>query len=143
MTDTWTNTDLPVLEAIVSQLDATPSEPVGLRELGKLTKLTETDLGRAMARLASASPPFFEGVEIDELTYPIFVTRIFERALQATGRWPSPETLVSGLVDALNQAADSENDPEKKSRLRQTAETLGGAALQVAIAWASASIPHP
>lgn len=132
-----------MLEAIVSGLSARPSQPIYLRELGDAMGLPQEDLAISMARLASASPPFFEGIEIEELPYPIAITRIRERALQATGRWPSPESLVMHLIAALNQAADAENDDEKKSRLRQAAETLGGAALQLAIAWASASLPHP
>jgi hypothetical protein len=96
-----------------------------------------------MSKLASAAPPFFEGVEVDQLSYPIMITSVTERALRVTEQWPSPQSLVGELVAALNRAAEEEPDPETKSKLKQAAQTLGGVALQIAIGWASGSIPHP
>lgn len=55
--------------------------------------------------------------------------------------WPSPESAITQLIEALSHAAEAEADPEKKTKLKQAADIIGGAALQVAVAWASQS-PH-
>ena len=55
-------------------------------------------------------------------------------ALRVAGHWPSPEGLLERLVAALEAAGDDESrDQEERSRFKQIALWLGGAASQVAI----------
>jgi hypothetical protein len=49
------------------------------------------------------------------------------------GQWPTGESLVNQLVDGLDAAAEHETDPQRKSRLRQAAALLGGAARDVVV----------
>jgi hypothetical protein len=114
-----------------------------LAEIERSTGLSREELGRAMAKLEVADPPFFDGTRIGELSYPVTVTGITERALVKAGQWPIPESLVEGLIAALNRAAEDEPDPEKKTKLKQAAGLPGGAAVQVVIGWITGALPHP
>lgn len=49
------------------------------------------------------------------------------------GQWPAGESLVAGLVESLDAAAEREADPERKSRLRQAAAVVGGTARDVVV----------
>lgn len=54
-------------------------------------------------------------------------------ARRTVGTWPKPEDRVAEMVAALREAAEREDDPEQKSRLRKTAEWLAGAGRDVTI----------
>ena len=55
-------------------------------------------------------------------------------ALRVVGQWPSPETQLERLISALQAVADDDSRPqEERSRFRQVALLLGGAASQIAI----------
>jgi hypothetical protein len=62
-----------------------------------------------------------------------FVNAVTPEARQAVGPWPTAESLVSQLVCGLDVAGEQETDPERKSRLRQAATLLGGAARDVVV----------
>jgi hypothetical protein len=141
--ETWTDRELPVLTAIVEAFELNPNGNVRIEQIERLTGLSTDDLARAMAALDRARPRFFDGQRVNGLAYPIIVSEVTERAMVAAEQWPSPESLVADLIAALERAAEHETDPEKKSKLAQTAQTLGGIALQIAIGWASGSLPHP
>jgi hypothetical protein len=83
------------------------------------------------------------GVEVGQESVPVRVTGVTERARIAVGQWPSPETLMTGLVRALERAADDEPEPERKSKLRTAAAILVGVARDVAVGWAANALPHP
>ena len=51
---------------------------------------------------------------------------VTERTRRELGTWPSPETVVNRLVEALLPAADAEEEPERKGKLRVGAEALLG-----------------
>ena len=46
-------------------------------------------------------------------------------ARRVVGQWPTAESLAERLAVAFSEAADAEQDPERKSRLRQLASFLG------------------
>jgi hypothetical protein len=56
--------------------------------------------------------------------------------------WPSAESLVADLVTALAEAEDREADPEKKRRLRQARNVVGGTERQLLIAVAAQKLGH-
>jgi hypothetical protein len=58
---------------------------------------------------------------------------VSERARRELGAWPSAEALVDALAAAFAQAAEAEEEPAKKSRLRAVADGLGGAARDIAV----------
>jgi hypothetical protein len=49
------------------------------------------------------------------------------KGLRSIGVWPSPADPVTALLEAINKAAESANDPDERSKLR----TLGEAASEV------------
>jgi hypothetical protein len=49
------------------------------------------------------------------------------KGLRSIGVWPSPADPVTALLEAINKAAESANDPDERSKLR----TLGKAASEV------------
>ena len=65
--------------------------------------------------------------------YSGFVKGVSERTRRALGSWPTPESLVDQLVRLLAEAADREPDKERKKKLRDIAEGIGGAGRAVAI----------
>ena len=54
-----------------------------------------------------------------------YVTEVTGTARQTVGQWPTAETMARRLAAAFAEAADAEQDPERKSRLRQIASFLG------------------
>jgi hypothetical protein len=110
------------------------------QELG----LTVADLERGLNAPAEADPPYIElqlaGGWSNERAGGGWVDGVTERARRELGAWPSPDTLVDQLAAALSEAADEESEPERKSRLRQAADVVGGMARDVAVAVISARI---
>jgi len=143
MAGVWATRDLPVLVAIVRAFAHDPFRQVRPEDLVEPTGLSHDEIAGALTNLASGSPRFFEGITISEAPFPVAITSVTERALRATGEWPDPEQLVLTLIAALEDAALREADPENKGRLEQAAHTLRSIALQIAIAWAAGSLPHP
>jgi hypothetical protein len=143
MDQTWTARELPVLEVIVEYFDDHPdASHLLLQQIAAATGIDDLSVGKALVALATADPTFIEPVEVDQRV-PIGVSGVTERARVAVGQWPSPEGLISDLVKALDRAAETEPDPERKSKLRTVAAVLGGIAREVAVSWASGALPHP
>lgn len=131
MDDTWTNRELPVLQVVVAAFEDPDRHALHILELIKLCGLPERDVQLAVRALWEARfiqaprPP-------DQVTYPINITAVTERARRAVGQWPTPENLVARLVEGFNAAADQEIEPTRKKRLREAAGLLGGTAKDVA-----------
>jgi hypothetical protein len=70
------------------------------------------------------------------------VGAVSAEARRAVGQWPTAESLITRLAEGFATAADREPDPEKKSRLRTVAGTLGGAGRDIAVQVASAVVEH-
>jgi hypothetical protein len=139
---TWQSREFPVLKAMVEAMEEHPDSEARLEELAQRSGLSFADVDRATRKLWLAIPPYFQGIAVEDDTIPIAVTSVSERALRETGQWPDPESFVRSLIEALQKAAETEADPDRKSRLTQAAETLKGIALQIAIGWAAGAIPH-
>lgn len=141
--DTWTNRELPVLQVIVAAFE--DPDRLGLRvwDLIKLCGLPEGDVQLALRALWEASPPFIEAARPpEEMTYPVHIIGVTERARRAVGQWPTPENLLARLVDGFNDAADQEPDPVRKKRLREAAGLLGETARGVAVDVIAKMIMH-
>ena len=61
------------------------------------------------------------------------IVAVGERARRELGTWPSAETLVDRLAEALAVAADAEQEPQRKARLRAAADTMRSFARDVAV----------
>ena len=76
---------------------------------------------------------YIDGVPIDQAAHPIILTSVHPRALQAVGAWPSPEQLVSRLLDALADAAENAPTDEERSRARRALDALRAAGWDVLV----------
>jgi hypothetical protein len=130
--DTWVSRDLPALDATVALL-----EEVDLPEVADIAAragIAVKDAARALRAM--------DGVYVDlRMTMGDpgrwFVQRVTPQARWAVGQWPTGESLVAGLVEGLDAAAEREADPERKSRMRQAAAVVGGTARDVVVDVAS------
>lgn len=52
------------------------------------------------------------------------ITGVTPKAKRACGAWPSDETVGTAVVDALEELAQKEDSPERKSSLRSSATAL-------------------
>ena len=132
MEETWMSRDLPVLRALVEAFDDPERYRMSPEEIKTVTGFSDDDVHRALRVLNEASPPLIKGTMVNQLSYPVMVMGVSERARVATGQWPKPEDLVDALARAFEDAAKS-GDPQEGSRLRRIAEDLRGAARDVAI----------
>jgi hypothetical protein len=124
---------LPVLRAIVEFFDDPDQYQLRIPELTRLCGLPEQDVQRALRALDGASPPYLGATTTPaQLTYPIIITGVTERARRAVGQWPTAELLVDQISQGIAQAADRETDPQKKHRLREAAVVVGETARDVA-----------
>jgi hypothetical protein len=124
--ETWFSRELPVLQAIVWRFDDPFATPMDVGHIVDEVGLETDDVHRALVALWKARPPFLEGVEVDQVPYPVQVTGVTERALREIGKWPNADVIAERIVAALNAAADREPDEEKRSRLRRAADAVGG-----------------
>jgi hypothetical protein len=133
---TWATRELPILRAALRRLDA-GEDSASLEEIRQETGLPSKQLWAAVRALEDADPPYIEvswaSGWTDEHAGGSDISAVSERARRELGSWPSAEPVVSQLAAALSEAADREPEPERKTRLREVAEGLGGAARQIAV----------
>ncbi|SRR6266498_4917507 len=134
MEPTWVTRDLPVLRAVAELYDAQlPSTfGVGPQAVVEATGLPRVEVDRAVFALVDSSllsrhTDLRGGDRITSWR----VTGVSERARRLVGQWPSPEQLVADLVVALDKVAESEPDPDKKSKLKAGALAVGSLAKDV------------
>lgn len=140
MEDTWAARDLLVLDALVKHFDDPAVDQVRPSEIEVLTGLGKDEVERALIALCEADPAYLVCGSVAELRSPVIVSGVMERARRAVGAWPNPEDLVDRLVSAFTKAAEDEQDPERKSKLRQTAGWLSGALRDVAVQVAATAV---
>jgi hypothetical protein len=126
--DTWTDRDLPVLNAIVEMTEQ-GADSVEPADISGFIGMPEDQVQRALQALADEHPPFFEASEATaaEGRIVLLVANPTGYARRTVGAWPTAETLADRLVQALATAADNEPDEEKRSKAKQTALFLGSA----------------
>lgn len=126
MESTWENRELVVLDLLVRYFDDPDAFRLGIPAIVQQTGLSDDQVKRALRALASASPPLIEGTGFGEISYPVWMTGVTERARRLVGAWPSPGGLADRLIAALESAAETEQDEEKRTTLKRMASLLGG-----------------
>ncbi len=63
-------------------------------------------------------------------------------ARRSVGQWPTGENLIGRLTAGLAQAAEQEEDPERKKKLMLVAREVGGAVKTIAINVATEMLEH-
>jgi hypothetical protein len=88
-----------------------------------------------LSALETAYPPYL--TTRTQLVGPAavggWVESVSERARRELGTWPSSSEVIDALAAALDQAADSAEEPERRSRLKATAQVLTGMARDLAV----------
>jgi hypothetical protein len=125
MQQTWMERDLPVLDAAVAMLEDSPM--VADAAIAERTGFDLADVRRALEALDGTY--IHRGGDMSGF----FVDAATADARRAVGQWPTGESLVSQLAKGLAAAAETEADPERKTRLRQAAGLLGGAVRDIAV----------
>ena len=126
---TWETRDLPVLRAIVEASDEAVWH-IDLDEIMRRTGFDGDTVQRALLALAAEHPPFFMHTDGSTMAGPFIVdvSSPTGHARRTVGTWPPPpEAWADRLIEAINEAADSEPDPEQRSKLRR----LAGAVAEV------------
>ena len=85
--------------------------------------------------MESAWPPYIEIVNSKAPPGEVggYLKGVGERARRELGTWPSAESIVDRLAAALAAAADAEDEPKRKGKLRAAAEGLIGFGRDVAV----------
>jgi DNA-binding Lrp family transcriptional regulator len=118
--DTWTTLDLPLLRLTVEEIEAG-----GNPEFEDLALKTGIDSHRVWDRMKVLRDAGY--VEAAHASMPAgFVLGVTARARRTVGAWPSADTFVNELIQALAQAADREPDEARKGWLRAVGSGMAG-----------------
>ncbi len=126
VTPTWFDRDLPVLETTI-QLFEEMGHPGALQ----VRQIAERCGMEAAAVFAALLAMQHEYVTLNLVLAggdpnPQMVTGVTADARRAVGQWPSVDTLSDRLVAALQEAAEQESDPVKKTKLRSAVDAVTG-----------------
>lgn len=124
MDDTCISRDLPVLETVVRLLDGGARE-VRVADIAGETGLDVKTIDRALEALTGPYITDYQRLATGGIPDTWSVTKVTAAARRVVGQWPTAERLAERLAAAFSEAADAEQDPERKSRLRQLASFLG------------------
>ena len=120
---TWYTRDLPVLVAAVECLeDSERSSYPKAADLAPIVGLDEMEVAKSIKRLSGeyiSTESGFEGM------LGTTVNDVHPAGRRAAGQWPNAELIAQKLIAGFEAAAVDESDPEKKSKLKQTAVFLG------------------
>lgn len=143
MEETWTTRDLVVLTAAVALTEKlAPREIPDGEEIVNETGLAERDVILALSALNDEYLKVDRrGAGLDDASR-LAITKIYPAARFAVGQWPTGEVMLDKLVAGLERAADAEDDPERKSKLKDTASWLGAGLRDTAANVLGAVIAH-
>jgi len=140
MEDTWASRELPVLEVVVSQVDEVAATG-GYPEAEDVADYTGMPLADVLTALNALDGDF---IALHRSMDPSgwYVTSVTSLARRSVGQWPTGENLIGRLTAGLAQAAEQEEDPERKKKLMLVARELGGAVKTIAINVATEVLEH-
>jgi hypothetical protein len=140
LSDTWASRDLPVLREYARLLDEDVFMP-GPSEVAPRLDVNEDVVLRAYKNLErggyvipipdSARRSGDEGC----------ISDITGDALRVIGTWPTPESALDRMIDALEEIAENTNaDEDTRTRARRILEGLAGAGRTIGVTVAAAAI---
>jgi hypothetical protein len=137
--DTWQVRDLPVLDAAVRYFEDRDRRG-SLPQPHHLAPMVGMDVEDVSLALDALRDEYLDveigGGGLRNAT----VKRIYPSARRAVGQWPTPENLAERILVELQRAAETEQDEEKRSKLRQTATFLGSSGKDLLISILAAVI---
>ena len=142
LADTWHSRDLPLLAAIVRQRDAEPDGRACAASAGEIVGMDPADQERAVRALRAGGYvvdlPGPRRMSDGPLTKPLDFTA---DALRAVQMWPTPETALDRMIDALNAiAANTNEDPGARTNAAKFATWLKTSATTISLGVATAAI---
>jgi hypothetical protein len=140
MEETWLSRDLPVLDAIVSQIDKVAGG-AGWPDVEDIAGVTGLDIQDIAIAMNALDGDFITLIRAGTIT-GWHVTKVTMAARQIVGQWPNPAALVDQLIEAFGDAAEREPDTEQKGRFRQIASFLGSTGRDVATEVVSKVVLH-
>lgn len=139
--------DLPVLETVIQLLEE-QGYPGAFVQVSQIAERSGIDAHTVMAALSAMQHTYvslhlvFAGGD----PYPQMVSGVTAEARRVVGQWQTPDAVTDRLLAALNEAAEHEEDPAKRSRLRSAADAVTGIGRDVLVnvitAAATGAIPH-
>ena len=144
---TWFDRDLPVLETVIQLLEEL-GRPGAFVQVQQIAERSGIDAHTVLAALAAMEHTYvtLNLVLAGGNPNPQMVSGVTAAARRAVGQWPSPESMTDRLLAALDSAAEQEEDPARKSRLRSAADAVAGIGRDVLVnvitAAATGAIPH-
>lgn len=139
MDDTWASRDLPVLEAVATRIDGLLTG--GYPEAWEIADSTGMEILDVVAALIALDGTYIE-LRRGLTSAKWHIAGVTPAARRAVGQWPTGASLVERLAAGISEAAEREQDPERKRRLLSVARELGGAAKMIAINVASEILEH-
>jgi hypothetical protein len=137
VTSTWESRDLPVLTAIVRQLDQHAGRAFpDVADLIAETGLSQEDVTRACMALDGEYIRFERRLGTGLRNH---VAEVSGEARRMVGQWPSPDAYADRLLAAFERLAVEAPTEEQRSRARKAVEGFAGAGRDVLVA-AAASI---
>lgn len=138
--DTWAGRERPLLEAIAAG-EAEHVRDVNTEWMIDRTGLTPEDVAAGLAALLDAE--YIDAIDAgggDDVSFYLRL-KLRERGRRDVGTWPSEDSFT-GLLDALDVAAENATDEETTSRLRRARDAVAGigreVGTQVLTAWLKA-----
>lgn len=120
---TWYTRELPVLTAALQFLE---EHDYGLLpEATDLAPIVGLDVMAVAKALKAMDGEFIRTTTTFEGMPGTTVHEVYPAGRRAAGQWPTPELVAQRLIAGLEAAAAEEANPEKKSKLKQTALFLG------------------
>jgi DNA-binding PadR family transcriptional regulator len=102
-----------------------------------LEDLDDDAIDQALRRLSSTG--FIVGRGTGQAAV-VAVVGVTEKGLRASGFWPSQDEAIDRMLQALEEAAEREPDPERQSKLRSVVTSFRSAGREVMIDVASAML---
>ena len=132
---TWATRELPLLRVALRRLDA-GEQYIDLEEIRQEVGLPADQVWTAVHALSGADPPYIDVMLLGGWTENRAggkIKGVSERTRPELGSWPSAENLVEQLAEALSEAANQEQEPERGGRLMAAADALRSFARDVAV----------
>lgn len=121
---TWETVELPILEQIYER----EQRGQAAEQASELEWHDWHELVRTLVRLEAAGYISASITEINNDLPFIIDPRISPRGLRSIGAWPSKVDGQQVLLDALQRAIDSTEDPDEKTRLQKVRAAVGDVA---------------
>lgn len=132
---------MPILAATLRRSDAGVPFP-DLEEIRNEIGLDVTQMRVGLSALKDASPPYLDftlNFAGSEVTHG-FVTAIGERTRRELGSWPTSDSLIDSIVQALETEAETKVESDSKGRIKSAAEVVSGMARDVVVAALAAKL---